>query len=140
MKTSLVALLSLAFAAPIASAQEMRPGVPSVLYYMSIPLDGVTRKDNEPIVGFALQGNRPYQAVRFDTRMMNFFGTGLEAKWILAGALAAGGAVAVTRKDKSVTQQQQQQQVAQQKADEKKTTTTPGTTTPSDPCVCWGWN
>jgi hypothetical protein len=96
-------------------AQELRPGAPSVLYYMSIPLDADTRKDKEPIVGFALQGSRAYQAVRFDTRMMSFFGTGLEAKWILAGAVAAGGAVAVSRKDKSVSQQQQQQAQAQAK-------------------------
>jgi hypothetical protein len=114
MKTPILALLFLACTASIASAQEMRPGVPSVLYFVSIPLDGITRKDNEPVVGFALQGNRAYQAVRFDSRMMNFLGTGLEAKWLLAGAVAAGGAVAVSRKDKSVTQQQRQQ--AQQQA------------------------
>jgi hypothetical protein len=114
MKAKILALLFLACTASIASAQEMRPGVPSVLYFVSIPLDGITRKDNEPVVGFALQGSRPFQAVRFDSRMMNFLGTGLEAKWLLAGAIAAGGAVAVSRKDKSVTQQQQQQQQAQQ--------------------------
>jgi hypothetical protein len=114
MKTPILALLFLACTASIASAQEMRPGVPSVLYFVSIPLDGITRKDNEPVMGFALQGSRPFQAVRFDSRMMNFLGTGLEAKWLLAGAVAAGGAVAVSRKDKSVTQQQRQQ--AQQQA------------------------
>src|SRR3982074_717436 len=107
MRTSRFSVLAAALLSisPSSFAQELRPGVPSVLYFVSIPLDGVTRKDKEPIVGFALQGSRAYQAVRFDTRMMNFFGTGLEAKWLLAGAVAAGGAVAVTRKDKSVTQQ-----------------------------------
>jgi hypothetical protein len=114
MKTPTLALLFLACTTSMASAQEMRPGVPSVLYFVSIPLDGITRKDNEPVMGFALQGSRPFQAVRFDSRMMNFLGTGLEAKWLLAGAVAAGGAVAVSRKDKSVTQQQRQQ--AQQQA------------------------
>jgi hypothetical protein len=114
MKTPILALLFLACTASMASAQEMRPGVPSVLYFVSIPIDGITRKDNEPVMGFALQGSRPFQAVRFDSRMMNFLGTGLEAKWLLAGAVAAGGAVAVSRKDKSVTQQQRQQ--AQQQA------------------------
>jgi hypothetical protein len=114
MKTPTLALLFLACTASMASAQEMRPGVPSVLYFVSIPIDGITRKDNEPVMGFALQGSRPFQAVRFDSRMMNFLGTGLEAKWLLAGAVAAGGAVAVSRKDKSVTQQQRQQ--AQQQA------------------------
>jgi hypothetical protein len=114
MKTPTLALLFLACTTSMASAQEMRPGVPSVLYFVSIPIDGITRKDNEPVMGFALQGSRPFQAVRFDSRMMNFLGTGLEAKWLLAGAVAAGGAVAVSRKDKSVTQQQRQQ--AQQQA------------------------
>jgi hypothetical protein len=109
MKTPTLALLFLACTTSMASAQEMRPGVPSVLYFVSIPIDGITRKDNEPVMGFALQGSRPFQAVRFDSRMMNFLGTGLEAKWLLAGAVAAGGAVAVSRKDKSVTQQQRQQ-------------------------------
>jgi hypothetical protein len=119
------ALLSIS---PSSFAQELRPGVPAVLYYVSVPLDAVTRTEREPLVGFALQGNRSYQAVRFDSRVMNFLEGAFEAKWLIVGAVAAGAAVAVGSKDKSVTQQQQTQaqQLAQQKAQP-----------PADPCVCW---
>jgi uncharacterized protein HemX len=68
------------------------------------------------VVGFALQGSRSYQAVRFDSRVMNLLEGAFEAKWLLVGAVAAGAAVAVGGKDKSVTQQQQQQQQAQAQA------------------------
>jgi hypothetical protein len=113
---------------PSTFAQELRPGVPAVLYYVSVPLDGVTRPEREPVVGFALQGNRSYQSVRFDSRVMNFLDGAFEAKWLLVGAVAAGAAVAIGSKDKSVVQQQQQQQQAQQKAQQQP---------PADPCVCW---
>jgi hypothetical protein len=120
MRTTQYSLLAAALLSisPSIFAQELRPGVPAVLYYVSVPLDGVTRPEREPVVGFALQGNRSYQSVRFDSRVMNFLGGGFEAKWLLAGAVAAGAAVAVGGKDKSVTQQQQQQAQAQAKQQE----------------------
>jgi hypothetical protein len=120
MRTTQYSLLAAALLSisPSTFAQELRPGVPAVLYYVSVPLDGVTRPEREPVVGFALQGNRSYQSVRFDSRVMNFLGGGFEAKWLLAGAVAAGAAVAVGGKDKSVTQQQQQQAQAQAKQQE----------------------
>jgi hypothetical protein len=120
MRTTQYSLLAAALLSisPATFAQELRPGVPAVLYYVSVPLDGVTRPEREPVVGFALQGNRSYQSVRFDSRVMNFLGGGFEAKWLLAGAVAAGAAVAVGGKDKSVTQQQQQQAQAQAKQQE----------------------
>jgi cytochrome c-type biogenesis protein CcmH/NrfG len=52
-----------------------------------------------------------------DTRTVNFFGTGIEAKWIIAGVVAAGAVAVVATRDKATTtayQQQQQQQAAQQ--------------------------
>jgi uncharacterized protein HemX len=102
-----------------------------VLYYISVPLDGVTRTEKDPVVGFALQGNRSYQAVRFDSRVMNLLEAGaFEAKWLIVGAVAAGAAVAVGSKDKSVSQQQQQQAQAQQQAQQK-------AQQPADPCVCF---
>jgi hypothetical protein len=129
MRTTQYSLLAAALLSisPATFAQELRPGVPAVLYYVSVPLDGVTRPEREPVVGFALQGNRSYQAVRFDSRVMNLLEGAFEAKWLLVGAVAAGAAVAIGSKDKSVVQQQQQQQQAQ--AQQK-------TTTPTDPCVC----
>lgn len=116
MRTSRFSLLAAALLSisPSGYAQELRPGVPAVLYYVSVPLDGVTRTEKEPVLGFALQGNRSYQAVRFDSRVMNFLEGAFEAKWLIVGAVAAGAAVAVGSKDKSVAQQQQQQQQARQ--------------------------
>ena len=119
MRARRISLLTAALLAisPSVVAQDLRPGVPSVLYFVSFPLDGTTRKDKEPLVGFAYQGSRAYQVVRFDTRVMNFLEAGgFEAKWLIAGALAAGAVVAVAGKDKSITQQEQQQQQAQQQA------------------------
>jgi hypothetical protein len=133
MRTTRSSLLAAALLSisPTTFAQELRPGVPAVLYYISVPLDGVTRTEKDPVVGFALQGNRSYQAVRFDSRVMNLLEAGaFEAKWLIVGAVAAGAAVAVGSKDKSVSQQQQQQAQAQQQAQQK-------AQQPADPCVCF---
>ena len=118
MQTRRISLLAAALLSisPSTFAQELRPGVPAVLYYVSVPLDGVTRPEREPVVGFALQGNRSYQSVRFDSRVMNFLDGAFETKWLIVGAVAAGAAVAMTAKDKSVAQQQQQQAQQQDQA------------------------
>ena len=118
MQTRRISLLAAALLSisPSTFAQELRPGVPAVLYYVSVPLDGVTRPEREPVVGFALQGNRSYQSVRFDSRVMNFLDGTFETKWLIVGAVAAGAAVAMTAKDKSVAQQQQQQAQQQDQA------------------------
>jgi hypothetical protein len=122
MKRTLALLLMTGCTAFPCFAQEFRPAEPSVLYYVSIPLDGVTRKQKEPVLGFSYQGRRDYQVVRFDTYMLNLVGTGVfEAKWLIVGAVAAGAAVAVGGSDKSAAQQQQQQQhtVQQQAAQQQ---------------------
>ena len=36
-----------------------------------------------------------------DTRTVNFFGTGIEVKWIIAGVVAAGAVAAVATKEKA---------------------------------------
>ena len=65
-----------------------------------------------------LKWRRDYEAVRIDSGMISrFIGGGIEAKWVIAGDVAAGAAVAVASKDKSTTasqQQAQQQQIQQQ--------------------------
>ena len=56
----------------------------------------------------------------FNSQRFNFAGTGLEAKWIIAGVVATGAVVAIAAKGKSTTeghaQAQEQQAVAQQQA------------------------
>ena len=113
------ALLALALAAPLPCfAQDLRPAEPSVLYFISVPFGGESRRDREPLLGFALQGRRAYQSLRMDTRVLNLVGTGaFEAKYLIVGAVAAGAAVAMGGRDKSVeTQQAQQAEAAQQAA------------------------
>ena len=92
-------------------------------FFVAIPLDARHVKEESLYSGLAIQGKRAHENVRIDSRMfndtrtVNFFGTGIEVKWIIAGVVAAGAVAAVATKDKSTTtanQQQQQQQAAQQ--------------------------
>jgi cytochrome c-type biogenesis protein CcmH/NrfG len=99
---------------------------PGVMFYFSIPLDARIEKEQKFAAGMAIQGKRQYENFRIDSRMfddsrvVNFFGTGIEVKWIIAGVVAAGAVAAVATKDKSTTsnnqQAQQQQAAAQQQA------------------------
>lgn len=125
MKRTLL-LLAL-FVAPPALAQDLRPVEPSVLYYISVPFGSESRRDREPVLGFAFQGRRAHQALRMDTRILNLVGTGaFEAKYLIIGAVAAGAAVAMGRKDKSVeTQQAQQAQAIQAQAIQQSATCPP---------------
>lgn len=97
---------------------------PSTVFYVSIPLGwDLERRDRGLTFGLQLQGRREYQAVRIDSKILNFLPAGgLEAKWLIAGIVAAGAAMALGSKDKSTTralqaqqtQHQQQQQQQQQ--------------------------
>jgi cytochrome c-type biogenesis protein CcmH/NrfG len=93
-----------------------------ITFFVAIPLDARHVKEESLYSGLAIQGKRAHENVRIDSRMfndtrtVNFFGTGIEVKWIIAGVVAAGAVAAVATKDKaaSTQQQQQQQQAAQQ--------------------------
>jgi hypothetical protein len=116
-----------------------------VKFYISIPLEARDAKEQAWSAGFAIQGKRDYEAVRVDSRMINnFIGGGIEAKWIIAGVVAAGAVAAVATKDKSTTASQQQAQ-AQQSAQSGGGGTGTGTGTfhpdgsphvPGDNCAC----
>jgi hypothetical protein len=119
-RKQLAALAALAcVATPSAAFDSLsQPASSGVTFYFSLPLDARNAKERAFAAGLAIQGSRPYETVYVDSRMLNnFFGTGIEAKWIIAGVVAAGAAVAVASKDKSTStsyEQQQQQQAAQQ--------------------------
>ena len=94
-----------------------------ITFFVALPLDARHVKEESLYSGLAIQGKRAHENVRIDSRMfndtrtVNFFGTGIEVKWIIAGVVAAGAVAAVATKEKATTtanQQQQQQQVAQQ--------------------------
>jgi len=106
-----------AVAALIASAFVSAPSIaddiinpqtttPMTMFYVSIPLGGHSAKERAPAYGIALQGKRQYETVAIDTRTLSAFEGvlgGIEAKWLIAGAVVVGaGAYAVSKnKDRS---------------------------------------
>src|SRR5918999_827357 len=99
----LAALAALVCAAtPCAAFDTFSQPQPGIKFYFSVPLDGRNAREQAFTAGFALQGRRDYEAIRIDSGMINnFIGGGIEAKWIIAGVVAAGAVVAVASKDKS---------------------------------------
>jgi hypothetical protein len=131
------AIAALMAACAPALAFDLADTGPTTVFYISIPLDanGLARKEREFAYGIQLQGKREYQAVNIDSKMLNFLPLGgLEAKWIIAGVVAAGAAAALGSKDSSTTaslqaqQTQHQQQIQAQQAAQQ----------PAEPCpqVC----
>jgi hypothetical protein len=120
MNTTQLLVLAAAAAAcaPAAAFDDLRDTGPSTMFYLSIPIDARSPKEQAPAFGLQIRGERPYEAVRIDSRMFGFLPLGgLEAKWLIAGGVAVAAAVAAGRKDKSQEsrlQQQQQQLAAQQ--------------------------
>jgi hypothetical protein len=111
--------------APAFASDFNTMGSSSTMFYMAVPLDaGLQKKDQAPYFGFIMQGSRPYETINISTRMFDDnkrFGFlplgGLEAKWLIVGAVGVAAAVAVGSKDKSRTEQHQaaqQQQAAEQ--------------------------
>ena len=115
-----------------------------VTFYVSVPLDAPRARDRTFGAGLLVQGKRQEQTYNFDSRLFNnFLGSGIEAKWIIAGVVAAGAAVAVGSKGKSSSPTSEQQSTS---------TSTGSTTTtqsgsfhpdgsphvPGDNCACHG--
>lgn len=101
------------FSAAGAAAQELR--TPMTQFYVSVPLGATTAKESMPAFGLKLQGSKPYQTVNIDSRMLGFGPlAAVEAKWIIAGVVAGGAALAISSRDKSTStklaSQAQQQQ------------------------------
>jgi hypothetical protein len=102
-------------AAP-AFSQELR--APMTTFFVAIPLDASTHKEFMPNFGLQFQGSRAYQSMKIDYQTFKFLPAAIaamEVKYIVAGAVAVGAAVAVAQKDKGTSQAFQQQQ-AEQKA------------------------
>ena len=87
-KTALLAAL-MALCAPAAAFDGTQ-----AVFYVSIPLQ---RQPSDLTFGLRLQGGREHQAIDIDARMLHFLAAGgVEAKWILAGAVALGAAAAIS--------------------------------------------
>ena len=118
--------LTLLAAALIASAPaqadetQLQATVPMTMLYVSVPIGATAAKERTLAYGLALQGKRQYETVYLDSRTFKAFEgvlAGIEAKWLIAGALAVGGGIYMSRKDdrrqdnyQSSQNQQQQQQ------------------------------
>src|SRR5688572_5698501 len=86
-------------AAPAAAFDDLRDTGPSTMFYLSIPLDARSAKEQMPAFGLQLRGNRAYETVRIDSRMFSFPPLGgLEVKWVVVGGVAVAAAVAAGKK------------------------------------------
>ena len=86
-------------------------------FFVAIPLDASSHKEQTPNFGLQFQGMKPYQSVKVDYQTFKFLPSALaamEVKYIVAGAVAVGAAVAVAKKDSKTSQS-----FAQQQADQK---------------------
>jgi hypothetical protein len=103
------------------------------MFYLSIPLDARSAKEQRPAFGLQLRGQRAHETVRIDSRMFSFLPLGgLEVKWLVVGGVAVAAALAAGRRDKAqeqAFQEAQQQQAAQQQQQQQQ---------PQEPCprVC----
>jgi hypothetical protein len=120
----LAALAALAALALPAAAFDPREAPTSTIFYISIPLDtGLSRKAQRWSAGLRLQGAREHQAVDIDSRMLNFApDSEIDGKWIIAGLVALGAAVAIGGKNGSTSNAAPEQPA-------------PCTRPPSDPCA-----
>jgi hypothetical protein len=117
MIKQLAALAALACVAAPAGAFDLSRPAPGVTFYLSLPLDGRAPKEQAPAFGIMVRGEREYHALAIDTRMLSFLPLGgIEAKWVIAGVVAAGTALAVASRDKSTSTSYNEQQNQQQQA------------------------
>jgi len=114
-----LAILAAACAASLAApclAQELR--TPTTMFFMELPLGARTAKELAPNFGLQIQGSRPYEIVRIDRRMLGLFPAlaGVEATWLVAGAVGVAAAAAIAHKDKGTAQQLDQEKQQQLEA------------------------
>jgi hypothetical protein len=115
LKKLAAAAAMLAAATPSVAFDAGEAGV-STMFYISIPLDSrVERRQRDWSVGMQIQGRREHQAVRIDSTMLNAFSLNdIDAKWMVAGLVATGAAVAISASNKKTASDLQQQQARQQ--------------------------
>lgn len=119
-------LLSLAaFPAPAAEPWDPRTAqAAGVMYFVRIPLGAESRKEREMVYGLMMRGVKEREFIYLDSKMLHFIDGGISAKFVIAGAVAIGAAVAVGGGGGSNSSQP-----AAQPARVANTTTTSSTTT-----------
>lgn len=120
-----VACAAAGAAAP-SHAQDFR--APMTTFFMEVPLDARSPKEQAPNFGLQFQGSRPYQTLRVDQKMFRFLPAiaGIEGTWLVAGAVGVVAVASISHKDSGTSQQLQQQQ--QQQAQNQP---------PATPCTCF---
>lgn len=132
---AVAALVAAAFASTASNADEIvnpQLATPMTMFYVSIPLGGGTARQQAPTYGLAIQGKRQYETVLIDSRLLNFAEgllAGVEAKWLIAGAVAVGGGVYLANKDKGRSNNYNGSQNNQQNSPPP-----PPPCDPNDPC------
>jgi hypothetical protein len=111
----IAAACAAAGAAPC-QAQELR--APMTTFFVEIPLDARSPGEHAPNFGLQLQGSRPYQSLRVDQKLFRFLPSiaGVEATWIVAGAVSVVAVASITHKDAATSQQLEQQKQQQLEA------------------------
>ena|SRR5678815_740917 len=107
---------------------------PMTMFYVSVPLGGVSAKERTLSYGLALQGKRQYETVMIDSRTFSLAEgllAGIEAKWLIAGGLAVAGGVYLATKDKGRSNNYSASQNNQQNSPPPPA---PPACDPSDPC------
>ena len=96
---SLAVIAATCAAAVVAPGQAQELRTPSTMIFMEVPLDAKSPREQMPNFGLQLQGSRPYQSLRIDQRTLhsfNFLPDGIEATWLVAGAVGSGGVFTMT--------------------------------------------
>src|ERR671934_2718147 len=78
-----------------ALAQEVV--APMTKFFVALPLDARNAKEQMPNFGLQFQGSRPYQSVQVDYHTFKILPAalaGIEAKYVVAGAVAPGAVLA----------------------------------------------
>jgi hypothetical protein len=116
IKSFAILAAACAAAAVPCSAQEMR--TPMTTFFMELPLDARSPREQMPNFGLQLQGSRPYQSLRIDQKTLNFLPAlgGIEATWIVAGAVGVAAVASIAHKDKGTSQQMAEQKQQQLEA------------------------
>lgn len=112
----IAAACAAAGAALPSQAQELR--APMTTFFMEIPLGARSAKEQAPNFGLQLQGSRAYQSLRIDQKMFRLLPAiaGVEATWIIAGAVGVAAVASIAHKDKATSHQLEQQKQQQLEA------------------------
>jgi len=116
MKKAVIAACTAFWSLPC-GAGELDDIAPSTQVYLRVPLGPASAADRKPSFGLAVKHSAQGATFMLDSRTLDTavrnyqaeVAGGIEAKWLIVGAVALGAAVAIGTRTKSENQEQQQQ-------------------------------